>query len=359
MAKPFPEIVTLVIAGQQLEGWTSVSVRKALDDMAGSFELTLANREKTGGPIRRIEPGAACTVEIDGVTLITGYVDQVEPSVSKDEASISVSGRDKAGDLVDCAATGKPNQWRNAPLKTIVSDLVRPFGVPVDLRGEQGAPIARFAIEQGETVQQTIERLLRLRALTAWSSRDGTLIIGNPAASAAALGRIVEGVHPAELSVVHDAAERFSDYIVKGQASGDDHASGAAVAQLKGEAKDPAITRYRPTIIVAEDQGDAAAMQRRATWEANVRAARSQTVQLGMPGWYAPNGELWDIDQRWIAEAETLAIESELIITAVEFSRDEASTRTTLTLQRPEAWQQLPVPEQAKAGSIRRKARSK
>src|SRR3546814_11797358 len=54
----------------------------------------------------------------------------------------------------------------------------------------------------------------------------------------------------------HVLSERFSQYVLKGQASGDDEVNGRAASAPSAEAKDPAVTRYRPMLIIGEDQSE-------------------------------------------------------------------------------------------------------
>jgi len=348
-------IVTLTVDGRAHRGWTGVRIRRSLDALTGSFELKLTSREVTQGEVRKIRALAPCTISIDGEQLITGTIDSLSISLSSTAHEIAVVGRDKAADLVDCSAIVSPGSWRKAKLETIVADLVKPFGIKVKFTADTGMPVRRFAIQQGETVHAAIERLCRFRALTAWSEPDGAIVIGNPA-SGANVGKIVEGESLIEMAISHDVADRYSDYIFKGQASGDDEANGKAVTQLKASAKDPAIGRYRPLLIVAEEQADSTSLKKRADWEANVRAARGQTMTATVPGWRDPSGAIWKPGVKVQAVAPSLDVDLPMLVISAELSRDEGGTVTRLELQRPEAWQQLAVPESADASTLKRAA---
>src|SRR3546814_10159749 len=78
----------------------------------------------------------------------------------------------------------------------------------------------------------------------------------------------------------HVLSERFSQYVLKGQASGDDEVNGRAASAPSAEAKDPAVTRYRPMLIIGEDQSDIASLKKRAEWEATTRAGRAQQARV-------------------------------------------------------------------------------
>ncbi len=355
MAEAAFETVSLSIGGSTYAGWTGVRISRSLDALTGSFETTLVRRDRTGDSPRAFQALADCAVMVSGEQLIAGVIDRVSVRHDARAHAITVAGRDRAAALVDCSAIVKPGSWRGARFEAIVRELVAPFGIAVRFTAPTGGPIKRFAIQQGETVHEAIERLCRFRALVAWSEADGSIVIGNPA-SGALVGRLVEGEHPVQLSVDHDASQRYSDYVVKGQSSGDDDANGRTVAQLSATARDPAVPSYRPLVIIAEEQSDLASLKKRADWEANVRAARAQTVTVALQGWRNPQGGLWAPGQRVHLVAPSLAVDLDLLVVAVELSRDRAGTIAMLDLQRPEAWQQLAVPEDADATSLERQA---
>ncbi|EBM3814020.1 phage tail protein, partial [Salmonella enterica] len=64
--------IELFISGKVFSGWTGVSVRRSLEHLAGSFELELM---MPGQPAPDgITPGLPLKLQINGVTVITGYL---------------------------------------------------------------------------------------------------------------------------------------------------------------------------------------------------------------------------------------------------------------------------------------------
>lgn len=351
--------IVLLLDGMIYGGWTELSVRRALDTVHGEFDLRLASRERTDAAQWPLRAGAECSIlagsdQAGFQTLVTGYIDKLTASLTDRDHSISISGRDRTADLVDCSAVHKPGSWQNAPLKKIVEELVAPFGIKVQLSGDTGPNIRKFALQTGETVWSAIERLLRFRGLIAWPQSDGSLLIGKPA-QGAMIARLAEGENLKEMSADHDVTERFSQYVVKGQAAGSDERNGEAVTLIGATAKDAAIKRYRPLIIVAEEQSDKASAQKRADWEANTRAARSQPGTAMVQGWRDPRGQLWRPDTRVEVSAPSVYMTGEMLVSGVTFSRgNDGGTTTMLELTRPEAWTLLPVPEDADASQVGR-----
>lgn len=342
---------SLKIAGKRYEGWTSLRIARSIESVCGDFTFEIAAREFTDAPRWPLRTGAECAVEIDGETIITGYIDAINPTIDGTDYGITISGRDRAGDLVDCSAIAKPGSWTQQSIEAIAAELAKPFGIKVVARADTGEKVKRFALQQGETVYAAIERLARFRGLLAVSNAAGDVELIRPG-EGAIVAQLVEGENIIGGGATHDARDRYSDYIVKGQASGDDNANGKAVAAVKAEARDPSLGRYRPLLVIGEDQSTTASLRKRAAWEASTRAGKAQRATLSVPGWRTPGGELWRPNQRVGVKSPFLLIEGTLLITEVSLAKDDRGTVTDLTVTPPEAWSLLPVSEKADASAI-------
>lgn len=350
-----PDKVELIIDGTAYAGWTEIEIDLSLDNLAHSFTLSLT--EKAPGALDQsaVAADAACRVTIGGETVITGYADVSDASLTGDDHSMTVSGRSKAGDLVDCSAIHIPGSWSGRKLEAIASELAAPFGITVTAKVDTGAAFAKFALQSGETVWAAIERMLKMRGLLAVSTADGNIEIISPKAGSSGV-KIVQGEHLLSLSAKHDVRERFSSYLLKGQAAGNDEHNGKAVAHPKASASDPAVKRRRPLLIIAEDQASAESLKSRAMWEATVRAAKAQEASVSVVDWRDPAGKLWTPQTMVSLTAPALSIVADLMIAGVTFKIDSDSGKTaTLRLVYPDAYKQLPVPEEAKSDQIRKK----
>jgi len=350
------DLVQLLIGGKLYAGWTSVSIDTGIDHMAAAFDLQLTEREPGTVDRRDIKAGAACEVRIGGEVVITGYIDQLAPSFDNRSHTISARGRSRAGDLIDCSAVASPGHWSGRTIDKIAAALVAPFGLKVTARAPVGAPFRRFALQPGETVFEALSRMARFRGLLAVSTPAGDIELITPAASP--VGYML--AHPGAIlaaKAVHDVTDRFGRYIVKGQAAGDDSLNGRAAAAPKAEAQDLGVARYRPLIVVAEDQSTSADLTIRARWEAQVRAARAQQVQITVQGWRAPDGTLWQSNVLVPVRAPWLSIDASLLVVGVSFRLDAEGSRTELTLAPPEAYSLEPIPAASAASTIERKRR--
>lgn len=146
------ETVTLTVGGRRHDGWTSVGVTRAIDTLCGEFTLGLTEGWADRPAAFDLEAGAACTVAVAGETVITGYIDRLSPSIDANGHAIEISGRDRAGDLIDCSAIAKPGSWSNTSIEAIASELAKPFGITVTAKASTGPKLKRFALQQSESV---------------------------------------------------------------------------------------------------------------------------------------------------------------------------------------------------------------
>lgn len=328
--------VELRVNGSYYGGWKSIRIERGMEQIAGTFELSVTDRWAEHSEVRQINPGQSCQVLIDEAVVITGYVDTVAPDYDKQQHGITVSGRDKTGDLVDCAAIYKSGAWSGRTLEQIAIDLCEPFGIKVLRNVDAGTVLKPFSINEGESVFECLERAARMKAMLLVSDGLGNLVLTR-ANNGAAVAELVEGENILSARGEFSWKDRYSQYIVKAQGVGTDDFYGESVAQQQAESKDAAITRYRPLIVLAEDQGTGATLSQRAEWERNVRMGRGNRATVTVQGW-AHDGKLWQPNTMVHVRSPRLYADLDLLIVAVTFLLDDQGTRTELQLCRREAF---------------------
>lgn len=346
-------VYTLIIGGQPWNGWETLSYSRSIERMGGSFQVTLMQKPEVGFLSATMRIGLPVQLEIDGQTVLDGYIDDVEHSYDEGSANISVAGRDKTGDLIDCAATvNGPFEFNNQRLEKIIAQVIKPFGITLAVDADTGAPFRRVAIQPGETAYAFIDRICRFRAILPVSDGIGGLVLVKPAGEKSP-GRLVYGQNIRRGQVQMHGAERFSLYVLKGQAEGFDSSTAGEISAGEGRATDTRITRYRPTVIMAETQGFTQTLTERAEWERNVRRGRGNTATYTVPGWYADAATqtLWKPNTLvWVDDAAR-QINREMLITSMTLERGSQGTLTTLELAVPEAYELVAEVQPPEGGS--------
>lgn len=323
----------LHIGGRVYEGWTGVTVTRTIEDAASAFSLDATIRYPGSGNPVQILPGATCRVSLDDLDVITGYIGAIGVQTDSDGSAVTIAGRSKTGDLVDCSPTWKGGVWTRRTISQIASDLCAPFGIEVVTLAESD-PIPSVRVQTGETVFDLLDRLARLRGLLLTDDAAGRLVITRGGLTSARGGLTLPG-NVLESSVALDVSKRFSDYICRGQTVGDDQGSGTTVSAVSGSAKDAIVERHRPLIVTPPTAVDRAGARAFAAWEASTRAGKSISYNCKVVGWRqweSDDAPLWTPNEVVRVQDTSCGVDAKMLLTGVTFSLDEQGTFTELQL---------------------------
>jgi prophage tail gpP-like protein len=352
MAEIKREDIRLSVDGALYGGWKEAQVVRSIEQGALAFTLKVTEKWQ-GQPTRRvIRPGAACTLSASGDDLLTGHVDDVTTDYDTDQHTVTIVGRDKVGDLVDCAAMVDGSfEFANLSLLNFASIICQPYGVHVIAEADVGAPFARFAVQPGETAWAAIERACRHRALLPNGDGKGGLVLTRAGRSGRASGTLQLGYNVKIARGTFSYRDRFSLTVVRGQQEGADWLDGTQITGPEGRAKDGTISRYRPTVIIAEQAGNGLTLQERAQWEVRVARGRSRNVVYTVAGWRDDGGQLWRPNTMVMVKDDYLDIDFEMLVVAVTFAMTLDGSTTELQLSLPDAYDLLPEPDDASPGT--------
>lgn len=334
--------VQLEVGGRSYSGWSSVEITRSLERVGWPFSLELYQGASASDPVV-IRPQSSCVVRIDRQTVITGYVDDVSINVRGDGIEMPVSGRSKTSDLVDCHPDpdGK-RRWAAVKVEHLAAELAAEYEVDVVTDVATGAPLERFALQLGETVYDAIERACGLRQLMVCDDERGRLLITR-AGSERIPGALVYGSNLISVSCRFSGADRFSEYVCRGQRAGTATIDADAAQLVNGTATDN-VSRHRRLVLQPDGRTDAAACKARAEWEMLTRWGRSTSITAVVPGWLTSEGAVWAINQVVRVRVPPALIDDDFLIVEARLSRDLTGTKTELTLQPPEAFAQYAPP---------------
>ncbi len=355
--------VTLTVDGLVHSGWLSLRLAHSIEAAASKFTLELTERwsgdsragggaavSKSGGSAaeRRIRPAERCTVALDGEEVLSGHIDGVDADYDATRHTLSVTGRDLVGDLVDAAAAiDPPFEWRGIKLDELARRVCAPFNIEVVASVDCGAPFQRAAIQPGETAWEVIERGCRQRGLIATGDGRGRLLITKAGAGGEAAGMLRLGGEDGNILSAQgrfDWSGRHDLVVVRGQGEG------GRAGQGEARCRDAEVTRHRPKLLLAEAAGEGVSFQRRADWEVITCAARSRRLTYRVPGWRGGTGRLWRPNTMVRVQDAYLELEREMLIVSVAWTLDDQGTVTEIEVAPREAFEILPEPEQRGGG---------
>lgn len=315
-------MLQLKVNNRVFSGWTSATVTRGLRQASATFDLSLTDRWE--GQQWSIRPYDKCELLYNNKLLITGYVDSSAISYDAESHDVSVSGRSKTGDLVDCSVASK--QFNNQKIESIAQSLSDPFGIKVTANVDTGDRIRSWKPDEGSTIFEAIEELARINALLITDNPNGDLLL-TQAGTDRAPANLESGINLLSASAAFDVRDRFSDYIVKGQQKASDDIDAETAAHVIATLKDSQVNRYRPLIVLAEDQVNTSLAKKRGQWEMNSRIGQSQSVSVSVQGWQA-NGVFWAPNQLVTVKDSIIDVNTDLLIASVSYSIDESSGTT-------------------------------
>ncbi len=335
--------ISIMVNNMIYHSWTAASVSRGIENPAGSFQLSLC--ENSADAILKIDINEYDKVVVlVGITpIMTGFIDKITPSYDAEQTSLDITGRSKTAHLVDCSAINSPGQWRGQKAEKIIEEICTPFDISVKCEVNTGATLDDFQLQQGETCWDAIERICRLRGLLAYDDEYGNLILSQ--ASNILFPDTIFHEFESNLSQILSASaqktggNRYSDYIIKGQAAGNDEDNGINVSSPKSQTTDASVPCFRPLLIVSEGQNKTAGCKKRAEFERASRAGQSLEVQYTIDSWTSPMGHIWQSNRRIAVIDDYLKVNAMLLISEINWSTSlEQGAQTQLILKPPYAF---------------------
>jgi prophage tail gpP-like protein len=342
-AKGLPDdTVKLAVGGKFYEGWTGVTIKRSIKTLSGSYDLSVITKWDELMTPWDIVPGESAILLIGKEKLISGYVDETSPELTKEGRTVSVNGRDTSADLVDCSID-TPASFASISLKALAKRLCDPFGVGVTVDASAAAdavhPFPSWKVNHGESAFESLDRAAKQRGVLLMNDGNGNLVITRPSKLLTST-QLVQGQNILAIRAHYSMKERFSKYTVKSQNSGLE-ADGAVPGvdfSCKGTAVDQNVKRFRPLLIIAEGNATAEICRKRAQWEASVRVGKSTSVQVTVPGWRQVDGSLWAPNRLCRVNAPAAGINIDLLITEVTLHKTVDSTTSEITLEPASAY---------------------
>lgn len=318
--------ITLLLAGKAYSTWQRYRIDSDFLKPADGWQLGLGLPSGVfpadavrGAPIRML---------MGNDVILSGRIDSVQREVSRRGLMLSLSGRDNAAVLVDCAAP--IYNARQLNLDEAISAIVSPLGIKrVRI---QAAGVTRndmIHIEPGERAWDALVRIASARGLWPWFDPDGTLVIGGPDYTRETVttlrlsreenktnvlslvdSRNISGCY-SELTILAQSHATLSDsqlvtLDVTAPQTGDTSVTEEDAEQIGATGhynrshteRDPTVEWYRPQILVAGDVDDAQQLAYRARKAMADARLSGLDITIEVPGHRTPVGELWTPGQR-------------------------------------------------------------
>lgn len=347
---PENDELVVVTGGRKLSGWTAVRVDRGVELLPSSFSVQLTERYPGEASVAVVDPGSTCEVYLGQDKILTGYIDLYWPHIDAGRHVVSIQGRSKTEDLVDCSLT-EPTvpPWSIKPtsLKQIAELVCKPFGIGVslpdgDISFDSTTP--DFIIQPGETCAQLLEEVSRRAQVLMSDDAEGRLVLSRLATKRAQTA-LVEGVNCEIAETRLSMDKRYSHIQVIATAPIGPLSTGDTYHLNKWyTARDDKVPRYRPKLIIMDATGPSDDWpKRRAEWEKARRYGRSRLVEIVATGWRQGDGTLWQPNTIAAVSLPSLKMVEDVAVAAVGWVRGQRGTQTFLTLMPKEGLQPAPI----------------
>lgn len=342
--------IRLVCGVIECDQWDDITVDSQLDVPADAFSLTLFNKAGTSLP-ESIKGGAACQLYCGRELVLTGIIDQVNESGSISGLAINVSGRDLAGQLLDCSIPIKSTQ--QVTLFELLQEFIlkAPLGQVINnfIVQDNSFLNNKISVEPGESFYDTIAKAAAVTGQFIWFEPRGALVIGDPFKSpyqvkqSIRLMRAGIGNNAISLDYREDVSGVFNEIKILSQ-----DANGMAVL-AEGKSNTPyAFNRLK--ILTLGDIENAAEAQAALYKIQHDNDLEAYTLTAVVSGWLV-DGKCWQ--QGWEVNVQTDVLpraNARWVVLGRTFRLSRRDGKTTvLQLKRKGDWvQPLPYKEPEK-----------
>lgn len=335
--------VSLLISGQTHREWSSYDIDSDLLIPADAWQVELGVPEGKQPPElgKNVKAGALVEVKIGNDTVMKGYVDDISHSISHNQHTLSMSGRDQAGILLDCSAPIFTK--KQCTLEEVVNEVVKKLGIKnVIIRADKTAKAEKVNVEPGASAWDTLVQAAEANGLWPWFEPDGTLVVGGPDYSVPVSATLLlrqsgKGNNVISLSMTDSVSKRYSEVTVLGQSHGT--AQGKGKNNLKNKEEDKDITIHRPRIVIDPDVKDDEMARTKARKLISDSRLEGFTLTAVVKGHRNSDGVLWTPGQRIDVVSEPHGLNGTYFLMARKFQGGRGQgTTTTLTLKEDGVW---------------------
>ena len=330
--------VSLKTNGKIFSGWLTAEIERSLKAVSGHFAINYTDKWSGQNTSWQLNAGDECVLELDGETAITGIIDSKEADLAGDARHLSVTGRDKTGNLVDSGTLLQQKTFKGASLKSMAERLAKPFGVSVSGNSDAAnASINTITYQYNETIWEMINRLAQYQGVLAYPDAQGGIIFSDVCETVG--DTLDEKKNILEINAQTDASEKFQKYIVVSHSGATDR----KISTVRAEATDNSVSSPRCKIIIISKNTDKNGAQARANWEMAMHTAKSFHANVTLAGWKNSSGSLWQINTQVNLDVPSCGIKGNFLIETTKFMLEQdRGMITQLTLVLPDAYKPQP-----------------
>lgn len=296
--------VRIEINNVAYDGFKQITVQRSFDNFASGFSFVSVWSPNKVFPI---EVQDKCVIYINNIPVINGFIEKLSVEYDAGSHIITLEGRDKTCDIIDSSANNKVIYNPPITFKKVIQNVLDILGISEMsiIENVSVAPFNKTEVESssiGDLYFSFLSKLAKLRQVILTTDGNGNIVIDQ--ASKTLINTVLLGKintpqnNVKKSSSTFDFTRRLHSYSTFSQGS---VASFIDVPQTpqqftlsKGTATDSVVRKTRQANFISEKVADNADLQKRATWEANLRRAYSKVYSCSVQGFNAEkDGFIW------------------------------------------------------------------
>jgi prophage tail gpP-like protein len=351
--------LSIRVADAEYTDFTSATCTLNIETVSGAFNFQATLSSDIVFPIKGNTP---IQILADGVPVLTGYAEIIEPEYSINSHSIQIIGRDVTADFIDSTVGANKEFVGNVTLKELTRSVLDGLGMTSTRVIDRTEGVTPFnagdiaSADIGEKAFAFVEKYSQKKQVLL--TRDG---LGNVVLTRAAtkvsnvklIHRKGDGsnnnIKSARMRL--DGSKRYSLYIVSPQVSpvGLDleYSPEELASPGDGRTQDLSVRATRQLQIKSATSMDTAAAQERAEWEAGFRKAASELYTCVVQG-HSVDGVPWTPNSLDFITDEFADLNAERLLKQVTFKYDIPTGSTTSLIYVPKESYTLFKPEEPK-----------
>lgn len=332
--------LAIQLNGQNLVNYTQASVIRNFESISGSFAFVSTVRKDNLSPIK---VGDSVKITVDNTPVITGFIEGLTVNYGPGSHQVTYIGRDLLADLID-STVGVTKEYTGAvSLVDVIKDVLSGIGlssIQVINQVDDLTPFDKFDITSADVGQKAfdfLESYVRKKQVFLITDGLGNIVITR--ASSELFPAKLQNIAGAEDNNIKSASfdldfsKRYNQYLIQSQLNPFGLGSGTSPEDIANQSGTTAIDSFIRTTrrleLNAEESSDDATAGQRATWEANIRRARSLSYTATVQG-HSAGGTIWTINNLLEVNDSFADIQAQLFVKSVRF--DESITEGTRTV---------------------------
>lgn len=325
--------LTLLIGGTEVQP-VAVRVKRHMDTAAAGWTATIDWEPGVEPAIDKLVvpykyPVAA--VYIGGTLLVNGLLYGVRPQLTAEGITVDLAGYSYSVDAVD-STVQPPYEHKNKTLQDVANLLIEPLGIEAEFEAPVGEAFKRVSASSGDTIFAVLAKYAAQRGVLVSCTETGNLLFWRAQTSDRLLGTLREGSSLVlDWAPNYDGRQLYNLYRVISRSPGRTAQEVTAV--------EASVPRARFKTIEADDTTKLD-VDNVAEWHRSKQLAAALSLPISVSDWYAPNGELWQVNRRVNVISPTLLTSQGYVflIRGVEFIQSSSGQTATLDLVPPQVY---------------------